>query len=98
MSCSRLWVIRFATSPSQNTGIEIPINAKIMMIGSSTDPRETAASTPRRMLKKTQMMAAPKTSENVTGAACQICGITFVWLPYEIRSCDQNMCFIISAY
>src|SRR5262249_30259323 len=83
---------------SQKTGIEIPINARIMRSGSRIVPRKTAAAVPARIAKTTQISAAPITSESVTGVALVISGITFVWLPYEIRSRVMNIRFIISAY
>jgi len=43
---------------SQNTGIEIPIRAKIMSNGSKIVPFRITASTPVRMLNTTQMTAA----------------------------------------
>ena len=69
--------------PSQKTGIEIPIRARIISSGSQIDPlqddREHARSA---MLNTTQITAAPMTSENVTGAAVVIAGTTFsAWLP-----------------
>ena len=64
------------TSPSQNTGMEIPIRAKIMSNGSQIVPFRMTASSPVRMLPTTQMIAAPKTKENVTGAAEVIAGTT----------------------
>src|ERR671936_2728218 len=70
----RLWVIKFTTSPSQKTGIEIPISARIIKRGSKIVPLRTAAATPKRMLKMIQMIAAPKTSDKVTGAALVISG------------------------
>ena len=74
--------MRFATSPSQNTGIEIPISATIISSGSQIDPFSTTASTPVRMLSRIQITAAPITSENVTGVAAVIAGTTFsAWLP-----------------
>jgi hypothetical protein len=74
--------MRFATSPSQNTGIEMPMSARIIRSGSQIDPFHTTASRPVRMLITTQMIAAPITSENVTGAAAVIAGTTLsAWLP-----------------
>ena len=51
------------------------------------------------MLITTQITAAPKTSESVTGAACVICGITFApRFTYDVRSRVMKSFFIISAY
>ena len=77
-SWRRLWVTRFTTSPSQKTGTEIPIRARIIRNGSKIVPRRTAAATPVRMLKTIQITAAPKTSESVTGVALTTSGITRV--------------------
>jgi hypothetical protein len=78
---SLLWVIRFATSPSQNTGMEIPISARIISSGSSRVPRSTAAPTPITTAITTQITAAPNTSDNVAGAAAAISGTTsWPWL------------------
>ena len=97
VSCSRSWVIRFTTSPSQKTGIEIPINARIMSNGSKSVPLKITARRPMAMLKKTHRSAAPSTSENVTGAAFMIAGTTSsAWLPYETRSREMKSRFIIS--
>src|SRR5689334_21407907 len=79
---SRLWVTRLTTSPSQKTGMEIPISAMIMSSGSSNVPRSTAAATPMTIAITTQMNAAPNTSERVAGAAAAISGITF-WPWFE---------------
>ncbi len=99
MSCNRSCVIRLATSPSQKTGIEMPIKARIMSNGSTIVPLKITASRPMTMLKKTQRIAAPITSENVTGAAAAIAGTTFsAWFPYETRSREMNSRFIISRY
>ena len=86
------------TSPSQKTGIEIPISARIISSGSQNVPRETAAARPKAIENTIQITAAPVTSESVTGVALTIAGITFVWLPYEIRSRLMKMCFIINPY
>ena len=64
------------TSPSQKTGIEMPIRPRIMSNGSTNVPRMTAAASPIAMATTTQMIAAPKTSDSVTGAASVICGTT----------------------
>ena len=51
------------------------------------------------MLTTTQITAAPKTSESVTGAASTICGITSApRLTNEVRSRVTNSFFIISPY
>ena len=90
-------MIRFATSPSQKTGIEMPIKARIMSNGSTIVPLKTTANRPVRMLRTTQITAAPNTSENVTGVAEVIAGTTFsAWFPYDTRSRETNRRFIIS--
>ncbi len=51
------------------------------------------------MLITTQITAAPKTSESVTGAACVTCGMTFApRFTNDVRSRVMNSFFIISAY
>src|SRR3954449_10481367 len=91
--------MRLATSPSQNTGIEMPMSARIIRSGSKIVPLNTTASRPVAIASTTQMIAAPITSENVTGAAAAIAGTTFsAWLPYETRSRESTIRFIISAY
>ena len=61
-------------------------------------PRKTPASMPIAMLATTQITAAPKTSDSVTGAACVTCGITFApRLTYDVRSRVMKSFFIISA-
>ena len=51
------------------------------------------------MLTTTQMTAAPKTSDSVTGAASITCGITFApRFTNEVRSRVTNSFFIITAY
>ena len=51
------------------------------------------------MLTTTQIRAAPRTSESVTGAASTICGITFApRFTNEVRSRVTNSFFIISPY
>ena len=82
VSCSRSCVIRFRTSPSQKTGIEIPISARIINNGSTKLPLKVTANMPIATAPITQRMAAPKTSENVTGAADRIAGTTSrAWFP-----------------
>jgi hypothetical protein len=97
-SWRRSWVMRLATSPSQKTGIEMPISEMIISSGSKIVPRRTAAATPMTMAPTIQRIAAPRTSENVTGAASTSWGITLLWYWYEIRSREMNRRFIISAY
>ena len=90
---------RLTTSPSQNTGIEIPISPTTMIRVSSGVPRKTAAARPMTMLTTTQISAAPSTSESVTGAASTICGITSApRFTNEVRSRVTNSFFIISPY
>ena len=48
-----------------------------MSKGSMIVPLKTTAKSAVMMLKTTQMTAAPKTRENVTGAAERIAGTTF---------------------
>ena len=99
VSWNRLCVRRFTTSPSQKTGIEIPISPTIITAASTGVPRNTAARRPIPMLKTTQITAAPSTSESVTGAASVTCGITFApRLTNDVRSRVMKSFFIISAY
>src|SRR5580698_3308834 len=74
--CSPPWVIRLATVPAQNGGVENPISAMIINSGSSTVPRSSAAATPMAMATITQMIAAPNTSDRVAGAAAPTSGTT----------------------
>ena len=75
-------MIRFTTSPSQKTGIEMPISARIMSNGSTNVPLNVTISRPIAIDPITQSTAAPNTSEKVTGAAARIAGTTFsAWLP-----------------
>ena len=89
---------RLTTSPSQKTGIEIPIRPTTITIVSIGLPRKTPASIPIADADAiTQMTAAPKTSESVTGAACVTCGITFApRFTYDVRSREMKSFFIIS--
>ena len=99
MSWYRLWVIRFAISPSQNTGIEIPISARIISNGSKMLPFSTAAASPMMIDTTTQMIAAPNTSESVTGVAATISGMTrSPWFEYDVRSRVMNSFFIRIRY
>ena len=92
-------MIRLITSPSQNTGIEMPISPSTMSNGSTNVPRMTAAAVPIAMPTTTQMITAPNTSESVTGAASVICGTTFApRLTNEVRSRLQKSFFIMIAY
>ena len=59
--------------PSQNTGIEMPISARIVINRSDSRPAVTAEITPTRTPKNSQMMPAPIASENVAGMPCLIC-------------------------
>ena len=75
---------RLTTSPSQNTGIEMPIRASDHQERIRDRPAEDGCGEPDAECEKTtQMTAAPKTSESVTGAALMISGITFV--PRSVR-------------
>src|SRR3954447_2522840 len=95
----RLCVIRFTTSPSQNTGMEIPISPMIITVVSIAVPLNTPASRPMTMEAITQITVAPKTSDRVTGAAWVTWGITFApRFTYEVRSRVMKSFFIISAY
>src|SRR5712691_6698582 len=78
VSWRRLWVTRLTTSPSQKTGMEIPIRAMIISSGSNTVPLSTAAATPMLIATTTQITAAPNTSDNVAGVAAAISGTTRV--------------------
>ena len=79
--CRPPWVIRLATSPTQNTGMETPISARIISSGSNSVPRSRAAATPMAIAITTQITAAPKTSDSVAGAAAAISGTTCTpWL------------------
>ena len=92
-------MIRLAISPSQNTGIEMPISASTISIGSKTVPRSTAAATPIRIDITTQITAAPSTSDSVTGVAATISGTTlWPWFVYEVRSRLMNSFFIRIRY
>ncbi len=94
----RLCVRRLTTSPSQKTGIEMPISPMIITAVSIGLPRNTAASRPIAMLNTTQMTAAPNTSERVTGAACVTCGITCSpRFTYDVRSREMKSFFIMIA-
>jgi hypothetical protein len=96
---NRFCVTRFAISPSQNTGIEIPISAMIISSGSKMVPRSTAAANPIAIDTTIQITAAPKTSERVTGVALMISGITFApWFEYDARSRETNSFFIRIRY
>src|SRR5215211_2787104 len=55
------------TRPSQKTGIETPIRAKVVINRSDHLPALTAEKTPTRIPKKSQMIPAPMQSENVAG-------------------------------
>src|ERR1700691_6042096 len=74
--CSPPWVIRLATVPAQNGGVENPISAMIISSGSRTVPRSSAAATPMAIETITQISAAPNTSDSVAGAAAPISGTT----------------------
>ena len=76
MSWKRLWLARLTISPSQKTGIEIPISPRIITPASTGVPRYTAAMRPIATLKISQITDAPSTRERVTGIASVICGHT----------------------
>ena len=58
-----------------------------MSNGSTNVPRMTAAASPIAMATTTQMIAAPKTSDSVTGAASAIWGTTLTpRLTNDVRS------------
>ena len=92
-------MIRLAISPSQNTGIEMPIRPRIISAGSIGLPRVAAATTPMATPRTTQMSAAPMTSEKVAGAARAICGMTSEpRLTNDSRSRLTNSFSIIFTY
>ena len=64
-------------SPSQKTGIEIPIRPSTITPVSTGEPRQTAATSPIPTLNRIQITEAPRMSESVTGIAAVICGHTF---------------------
>src|SRR5258707_2201302 len=97
--CRPPWESRFATWPTQNTGAEMPMSARIISSGSSSVPRNFAAATPMAIATTTQIAAAPNTSDRVAGAAAPISGTTSTpWFEYETRLRLMNRLFIISAY
>jgi len=65
-----------ASVPTQKTGAEMPIKARIISTGSSQVPRSSAAATPMTMATTTQITAAPNTSDSVAGAAAASSGTT----------------------
>ena len=92
-------MIRLTTSPSQKTGIEMPINPITMSNGSTNVPRMTAAASPIAMETTTHRIVAPKTSDSVTGAAAAIWGTTFTpRLTNDARSRVMKSFFIRIAY
>ena len=77
--------------PSQNTGIEMPISAKIVITRSDNLPAVTAETTPTRIPKKSQMIAAPMESENVAGMPClDLRRRRSCWFVYDTRSPDEE--------
>ena len=58
----------------------MPISASTVITRSEILPAVTAAITPTRIPKKSQMMPAPIVSEKVAGIPCLICWRTFCWL------------------
>ncbi len=91
--------MRLATSPTQNTGIEMPIRPRIISTRSMRVPRQTPATTPIRIDSVTQTTAAPNTSDSVTGTACRIDGMTrWPRLTKEVRSPVMKRRFINSRY
>ena len=98
VSWQRLCVNQFTTSPSQKTGIEMPISPTIITTASSVLPRYTAATSPSPIAKVTHRTDAPSTRLNVIGAASTTCGMTFARFTNEIWSRVTNSFFIISAY
>ena len=83
--------------PSQKTGMEMPISARIVITVSDQRPAVTAEMTPTRMPKPSQMMPAPMQSENVAGMPALICWTTFSWLEYDF-SVPPKSDFIIAQY
>ena len=77
----------------------MPISPMIMSNGSTNVPRMTAAASPMAIANTTQMIAAPNTSESVTGAASAICGMTLApRLTNDVRSRLQKSFFIMIPY
>src|SRR5215469_1612645 len=97
--CRPPWVIRLATWPTQNTGAEMPMSARIISTGSGHLPRNLAAATPMVIATMTQITAAPITRDKVAGAAAPISGTTSTpWFEYETRLRLMKRLFIISRY
>src|SRR3954452_3605022 len=84
-------------SPSQNTGMEMPISASTVMTRSDNRPAVTAEMTPTTTPKKSQMIPAPMQSENVAGMPLLIWSTTLSWLEYEM-SVPLKRDFIIPQY
>ncbi len=85
------------TIARKNTGIEMPISASTVIRRSDRRPAVTAETTPTRIPKKSQMMAAPMQRENVAGRPSLICCHTLSWLEYEIKF-PLKSAFIMSKY
>ncbi len=79
-------------SPSQNTGIEIPIRARTVMTRSDHRPAFTAETTPTTIPKKSQMIPAPMQRENVAGIPFLISFVTFWRFWNEVRT-SYSPCF-----
>ncbi len=86
-----------SSSPSQNTGIEMPINARSVINRSDHLPAVTAEMIPTTIPQNSQMIPAPIESENVAGSPCLIWSTTSSRCEYEIRL-PVKSCFIISPY
>src|SRR5215469_16653464 len=85
--------------PTQKTGAETPTRATTISSGSKIVPRSKAAAIPTPIASTTQSTAAPKTSDNVAGAAAAISGTTFTpWLEYDSRSRVMKIFFIMMPY
>ncbi len=99
MSCQRLWVIRFASSPTQNTGNEMPISADDHEQRVHERAAKTAAAIPIAIEHDHPDHRRPQHQRQRYRARPSICGST--WLPrltYDTRSRVMKRCFIISAY
>ena len=91
--------MRFITSPSQKTGMEMPMRPRTISSLSSKVPRVAAAARPMSRPKTTQSTAAPITSDSVTGTVSSTAGTTFQpRLTKEVRSRVMKSFFIMTKY
>src|SRR5262249_42653611 len=82
--------------PTQKTGAETPTRATTISSGSKIVPRSKAAAIPTPIASTTQSTAAPKTSDNVAGAAAAISGATLTpWVEDHSRSPVMKIFFLI---